>query len=33
MVGDTINLFIETQFNTDMGETEIIEDKIMVIIL
>ena len=33
MVGDTINLFIETQLNTDMGETEIIEDKIMVIIL
>ena len=33
MVGDTINLFIETQFNTDMGKTEIIEDKIMVIIL
>ena len=33
MVGDTINVFIETQFNTDMGETEIILDQISVIIL
>ena len=33
MVGDTINVFIETQFNTDMGPTEIIEEKISVIVL
>ena len=33
MVGDTINIFIETQFNTDMGQTEIIENKISVIVL
>lgn len=33
MVGDTINIFIETQFNTDYGETEIIEDQIKVIII
>lgn len=33
MVGDTINIFIETQFNTDMGETETIEDNIKIIIL
>ncbi len=33
MVGDTINIFIETQFNTDFGRTEIIEDEIKVIIL
>ncbi len=33
MVGDTINVFIETQFNTDLGQTEIIEDQISVIIL
>ena len=32
MVGDTINLFIETVFNTDFGESEIIEDNIKVII-
>ena len=33
MVGDTINIFIETQFNTDIGQTEIIENKISVIVL
>jgi hypothetical protein len=33
MVGDTINIFIETQFNTDFGETEIVEDQIKVIII
>jgi hypothetical protein len=33
MVGDTINIFIETQFNTDFGRTEVIEDEIKVIIL
>tara|TARA_R110001592_G_scaffold188005_1_gene432981 strand:- start:846 stop:1514 length:669 start_codon:yes stop_codon:yes gene_type:complete len=33
MVGDTINIFIETQFNTDLGENEIIKDHIKVIIL
>ena len=33
MVGDTINIFIETQFNTDMGETEIVEDVIKVVVL
>tara|TARA_Y100000361_G_C11144332_1_gene337079 strand:+ start:310 stop:1029 length:720 start_codon:yes stop_codon:yes gene_type:complete len=33
MVGDTINVFIQTVFNTDMGESEIIEDQIKVIIL
>tara|TARA_B100001094_G_C18110889_1_gene761079 strand:- start:455 stop:1186 length:732 start_codon:yes stop_codon:yes gene_type:complete len=32
MVGDTINIFIQTVFNTDMGENEIVEDKIKVII-
>ena len=33
MVGDTINIFIETQFNTDMGQSETIENQIKVIIL
>tara|TARA_R110001592_G_scaffold280361_1_gene547749 strand:- start:10687 stop:11328 length:642 start_codon:yes stop_codon:yes gene_type:complete len=33
MVGDTINLFVETTFNTDMGESEIIEDHIKIIII
>ncbi len=33
MVGDTINIFIETQFNTDLGQTEVIENQISVIIL
>jgi len=33
MVGDTVNIFIETQFNTDLGISEIIEDHIKVIIL
>ena len=33
MVGDTINIFIETQFNTDLGESELVEDQISVIIL
>jgi len=32
MVGDTINIFIETQFNTDVGESEIVEDNIKIII-
>ena len=33
MVGDTINVFIETIFNTDMGEREIITDNIKIIII
>jgi len=33
MIGDTINIFIETQFNTDLGQTEVIENQISVIIL
>jgi len=33
MIGDTVNIFIETQFNTDFGKTETIEDEINVIIL
>ena len=33
MVGDTINVFIETQFNTDMGQSETIENQIKVIVL
>ena len=32
MVGDTINIFIETVFNNDVGESEIIKDQIKVII-
>ena len=32
MVGDTINIFIETEFNTDVGESEIVEDNIKIII-
>ena len=33
MVGDTINIFIETQFNTDLGNSELVKDHIKVIIL
>ena len=33
MVGDTINIFIETIFNTDMGNNEIINDNLKIIIL
>ena len=33
MVGDTINIFIETTFNTDMGESETISDQLKVIII
>jgi hypothetical protein len=33
MVGDTINVFIETIFNTDVGEREIITDNIKIIII
>lgn len=33
MIGDTINIFIETTFNTDMGESETIEDHLKVIII
>ena len=33
MVGDTINIFIETEFNTDVGESETVENQIKVIII
>lgn len=33
MVGDTINIFIETTFNVDMGESDVILDNIKVIII
>jgi hypothetical protein len=33
MAGDTLNIFIQTVFNTDIGESEMIEDQIKVIIL
>jgi len=33
MVGDTINIFIETVFNNDVGESEIIKDQLKIIIL
>tara|TARA_B100000963_G_scaffold355312_1_gene373298 strand:+ start:737 stop:1411 length:675 start_codon:yes stop_codon:yes gene_type:complete len=33
MIGDTINIFIESIFNTDMGESEIITDQLKVIII
>ena len=33
MIGDTINIFIETTFNTDIGESETIEDHLKVIII
>ena len=33
MIGDTINIFIETTFNTDMGESEKTTDQIKVIII
>ena len=33
MIGDTINIFIETTFNTDVGEREIVENNIKVIII
>jgi len=32
MIGDTINIFIETMFNTDMGPSELVENNIKVII-
>ena len=32
MIGDTINLFVETVFNTDLGESETINDNLTVII-
>ena len=33
MVGDTINIFIETKFNTDFGESETVLDNIKVIVI
>jgi hypothetical protein len=33
MIGDTINIFIESMFNTDIGGSEIVENHIKVIIL
>ena len=33
MVGDTINIFIETIFNTDIGNNEIINNNLKIIIL
>ena len=33
MIGDTINVFTKTLFNSDMGENEIIENNIKIIIL
>jgi len=33
MVGDTINVFIETEFNTDVGESEIVTNQIKVIVI
>ena len=32
MIGDTINVFIETVFNSDVGNREVIEDKLKIII-
>ena len=32
MIGDTINLFVETTFNTDLGETEVIKNNFSIII-
>lgn len=33
MVGDTINIFIETWFNTDIGPREIINDEINIVVI
>ena len=33
MIGDTINVFINTVFNTDVGENEIINENLKVVIL
>ena len=33
MIGDTINIFIETIFNSDLGERELINDQLKVVIL
>ena len=33
MIGDTINIFIETEFNTDVGESETVTNQIKVIII
>jgi|TARA_R110000796_G_scaffold209057_1_gene325407 hypothetical protein len=33
MIGDTINIFIETEFNTDIGESETVTNQIKVIVI
>tara|TARA_R110000851_G_scaffold221580_1_gene374284 strand:- start:445 stop:1077 length:633 start_codon:yes stop_codon:yes gene_type:complete len=33
MIGDTINVFVETVFNTDIGESEIVNNNMKIIIL
>jgi len=32
MMGDTVNIFMEFQWNTDLGETEVIEDSLKIVI-
>ena len=33
MVGDTLNIFIKTQFNTDLGPNEVINNQIKIVVL
>ena len=33
MIGDTLNIFVETIFNTDIGEKEVVENHIKIIII
>ena len=32
MIGDTVNIFMEFQWNTDLGETEVIKDSLKIVI-